>query len=151
MVQFNGSDTAITELEELFNGMAAMQLMGEHEQLPDFIKVQEGHFYNIRWEDGVLYYETKWSPNISVLKIVVDRYGVGFIQDYAEIGMRIYGRAVYQHRILTDTFLEEADYESYIHQDENDTWLFEGREYNSDVEILEILLQRRLTKRNENN
>lgn len=151
MIQFNGSDTAISELEELFNGMAAMQLMGENEQLPDFIKVQEGHFYNIRWEDGVLYYETRWSPNIHVLKTIADKHRVDFIQDYAEIGMRIYGRVVYQNHILTDTFLEEADFESYIHQSENDTWLFEGREYNSDVEILEIILQRRLTKGNENN
>ncbi len=146
MVQFNGSDTAITELEELFNGMAATQLMGVPEQLPDFVKETTGHFYGIRWEDGVLYYETLWYPNTKVLRLIADRYQVDFIQDYAETRRHVYGQVVYKNGIVTDTFLETEDFYSFTHQPENDTWLFEGKEYPDFIEILEILLQRKINK-----
>lgn len=72
-------------------------------------------------------------------------YKVNFVQDYEEMGNLIYGRATYRDGILSDIFLDDDDFEIYEQDEETDLYHFEGEEYESDYEILETLLERKIT------
>ena len=120
----------------------------EEGQLPEFIsKNNGGYFFNIYWnegDEGQFQYETKWSPNIEVIQKIAEHYEVNFTQDYEEMGNLIYGRATFYDKLLTDIYLEDEDFEQYGFDEETDTYHFEGEIYESDYEILETLLERKI-------
>ena len=69
---------------------------------------------------------------------------MNFTQDYEEMGNLIYGRATFYDKLLTDIYLEDEDFEQYGFDEETDTYHFEGEIYESDYEILETLLERKI-------
>ena len=99
-------------------------------------------------EDGdcIFNYQTRWSPNTEILLQIAEHYKVDFIYNYEEIGNQIYGVAVYSNNELTEIYLEEEDFEQYDYHEETDTYSFEEENYESDYEILEILLKRKILK-----
>ncbi|SJN50485.1 hypothetical protein [Sphingobacterium sp. JB170] len=147
-VVFEGKPEAIREIQQLFQTMKEKEEKTEHGQLPDFIPdTNGGYFFNIYWNDGdegIFQYETKWSPNTEILQGIADRYKVDFIQDYEESGNLVYGMATYTNGILTDTYLDGEDWDAYDFDEETDTYHFEGKEYDSNCEILETLLERKI-------
>ena len=62
------------------------------------------------------------------------------------MGNQIYGVAVYSNNELTEIYLEEEDFEQYHYHEETDIYSFEEENYESDCEILEILLKRKIQK-----
>ncbi|MEA5402855.1 hypothetical protein VB776_08010 [Arcicella sp. DC2W] len=120
-----------------------------HGQLPHFVSnINGGYFFNLYWnegDEGMFQYETKWSPNSKVLQSIADMFKVDFVLDYEEMGNLIYGRASYQNGILDDVCLSDEELESYQFDEDTDTYHFEGKTYDSDCEILEILLERKLS------
>lgn len=147
-VVFEGKPEVITAIQDVFQTMKNKEETSEGGQLPDFITEDNGgYFFNIYWNEddvGVFQYETKWSPNIEVVRLIADRYGVEFTQEYEEMGNGIYGKATYSEGILDDTALTDEDLEQFHYEEETDRYHFEGEEYESDSEILEILLTRKL-------
>lgn len=147
-IVFEGKPEAITAIQEVFQIMKNKEETSEQGQLPDFIIEDNGGcFFNIYWnedDEGVFQYETKWSPNIEVIRLIADRYGVEFTQEYEEMGNGIYGKATYSEGILHDTTLTDEDLEQFHYNEETDHYHFEGEEYESDSEILEMLLTRKL-------
>lgn len=143
MVQFEGDTHQIKEVEQLFAAMAAREQKQQCGQLPDFAKQHNGYFFSIRWEEDVLYYETKWCPNTEQLLIIADHFNVGFIHDYEESGMQIYGQSTYRNGILTTVDLDPEDYDLFEYDEEQNNYLFEGERYPSEFEIFEILLERK--------
>lgn len=150
MVVFEGKPEAITAIQELFQLMKEREEKTELGQLPEFIKDKNsGYLFNIYWnegDEGQFEYETKWSPNIEIVQKIAEYYGVGFVQVYEELGNLIYGRATYRDNVLSDIFLSVDDFEAYEHNEEIDLYLFEEKEYESEYEILETLLKRKLLK-----
>jgi len=69
---------------------------------------------------------------------------VNFRQDYEELGCLVYGKVTFENGTLTETCLNSQDFESYELDEETDTYHFEGKEYNSEWEILETLLERKI-------
>ena|SRR5690554_3568315 len=146
-VVFEGKPEAIEQIQQLFKSMAEKEKQENCGQLPDFITKDGGYFFDIYQDDdvtSVFQYETKWSPNIEVVQAIAARYGVEFAQDYEETGNSIYGKATYSDGILDDTSLTDEDLEQYHYNEETDTYHFEENEYESDSEILETLLSRKL-------
>jgi hypothetical protein len=93
----------------------------------------------------VFQYQTKWSPNIEIVQEIAEHYKVDFVQDYEEMGNLIYGQARYYHNeILQDIYLEDEDFEQYEYDEETDCYHFEDKEFDSDSEILQILLERKI-------
>ena len=148
-VVFEGKPEAIEQLQKLFKSMAEKQQEENCGQLPDFVEDSNGgYFFDIYQEDdvtGIFQYETKWSPNIEVVQAIAEHYGVEFTQEYEEMGNGIYGKATYSEGILDDTALTDEDLEQYQYDEETDRYHFEDEEYESDSEILETLLSRKLT------
>jgi len=148
MVVFEGKPEAITAIQELFQSMKGKEDKTEQGQLPDFIPDNNGgHFFNIYWNDGdegQFQYETKWSANIEIVQRIAEYYQVDFVQDYEEMGNLVYGRATFSDKLLTDIYLEDKDFNNYQFDEETDSYHFEGESYESDCEILETLLERKI-------
>ncbi len=148
MVVFEGNPEAIEQIQQLFQTMKGREEKEEKGQLPDFVpNTNGGYFFNIYWNDGdkgIYQYETKWSPNIEVLKTIAEQYQIGLIQNYEEMGNLVYGRATFSDKLLTDIYLEDEDFGNYQFDQETDTYHFEGKDYDSDCEILETLLERKI-------
>lgn len=147
-VVFEGNPEAITAIQELFQAMKSKEEAEEQGQLPEFITTENGgYFFDIYWNEGdedIFQYETKWSPNIEIVRKIAEHYQMNFIQYYEELGCLVYGRATYADKLLTDIYLEDGDFENYEFDEETDTYHFEGKEYDSDCEILETLLERKI-------
>ena len=143
IVTFEGETTTIKELQMLFEKMARQGEKQHCGQLPKFIRAEDGFLFSIRWEEDTLYYETRWSPNTDIIKQVADKFSVDFTHFYEELGCLIYGEAEYKNKILNDVFLDAADFDSFQEIEETGEWIFEGKNYESDLEILEILLERK--------
>lgn len=147
-VVFEGEPEAIEQIQQLFKTMTEKQQQENCGQLPEFLDdTNGGWFFDIYQNDdviGIFQYETKWSPNIEIVQRIAERYGVKFTQEYAEVGNQIYGKATYLEGILDDVCLSDEDLEQYRYDEETDRYYFENEEYESDCEILEILLTRKL-------
>lgn len=147
-IVFEGNPEAITQIQQLFQAMKEKKEQTERGQLPDFITDENGgYFFNIYWNEGdigMFQYETKWSPNIEVVQAIAEYYHVNFVQDYEEMSNLIYGRAIFSDKLLTDIYLEDEDFDRYQFDEETDTYSFEGEIYDSDCEILETLLERKI-------
>lgn len=148
-VIFEGEPEAIEQIQQLFKSMAEKQQQENCGQLPEFSdETNGGWFFDIYQDDdvtGIFQYETKWSPNIGVVQKIADHCGVEFTQEYEEMGNGIYGKATYSDGILDDVCLTDEDLEQYHYDEEADRYHFEDEEYESDSEILETLLSRKLT------
>ena len=147
-VVFEGKPEAIEQIQQLFKSMAEKQQEEECGQLPEFVSEHNGgYFFEIYQNDdvtGVFQYETKWSPNIVEVQKIAEHYNVNFTQDYEELGNCVCGRATFADKLLTDVFLECEDFEQFEFNEETDTYHFEGEEYDSEYEILETLLERKI-------
>ena len=148
-VAFEGNETALEQVKLEFIKMQIRENKENCGQLPEFIlDKKRGYFFDILLEDGgcIFNYQTRWSPNTEVLTQIAERFNVDFILDYEEIGNQIYGVSVYSNNELTEICLEEEDFEQYDYNEETDTYFFEEKNYESDYEILEILLKRKIQK-----
>ena len=147
-VVFEGEPEAIEQIQQLFKSMAEKQQKENWGQLPDFVEDSNGgYFFDIYQDDDVtdvFQYETKWSPNIEVVQAIAEQYNVNFTQDYEELSNGVCGRAIFSDKLLTDIYLEDEDFEQYEFDEETDTYHFEGETYESDYEILETLLERKI-------
>ena len=143
IIEFTGDSNKLENLQTLFEQMAEKEIETNEGQLPSFIKEDTGYLFDIRWEGEILYYDTKWSPNIELIQEVADTYQVEFVYTYSEMGMGIYGEVQYRDGVLTDIYLESDDFAQYGYNEETDEYAFEGESYNTDDEILEILLERK--------
>lgn len=145
MVVFEGREETIQQIQRLFQTMKEKEEQTERGQLPDFITDENGgYFFNLYWNEGdigMFQYETKWSPNIEIVQRIAEYYEVSFVQDYEEMSNLVYGRATFSNKLLTDIYLEDEDFESYQFNEETDTYHFESKDYDSDCEILETLLE----------
>lgn len=147
-VVFEGKPEAIEQIQQLFKSMAEKQQKEGCGQLPDFIEDDNsGYFFYINQDDnitGIFQYETKWSRKIEVVQKIAEHYNVNFTQDYEELGMCIYGRAISTNGILKDTHLKYEDFGNFDFDEQTDTYYFEGNDYESDYDILETLLERKI-------
>ena len=148
-VAFEGDETTLEKVRLEFLKMQICENKENCGQLPEFISDKNrGYFFDILLEDGdcIFNYQTRWSPNTEILLQIAEHYKVDFIYNYEEIGSQIYGVSVYSNSELTEICLEEEDFEQYNYHEETDTYFFEEENYESDCEILEILLKRKIQK-----
>jgi hypothetical protein len=104
-VEFIGEHSQFEYLKILFEAMTSKEQKERKGQLPAFTDFDRGFLFNIRWQNGVLNYETKWTPNTEVLIAIANHFKVGFIYSYCESGMSIFGETTYKDGILTDIYL----------------------------------------------
>lgn len=140
-VQFTGEPQALREIQWLFKAMSALEKESGLGQIPSFTNEEEGLLFGIDFFDNKIYYETKSTPNIAVLVEIADRFQAGFTVDYHDLGQALFGEAKYEHGRLTDTRLDIEDFEKFNYDLEKQVYMYEGHYYDSDAEILEIMLE----------
>ncbi|MBO6186725.1 MAG: hypothetical protein J6O88_18900 [Chryseobacterium sp.] len=148
-VTFKGNEESADKILQLFKTMMEQEKKSGEGQIPDFVQNKDGYFFEIyqnETDECSFQYETKWCPNIEVLYQISDHYNAEFGLEYAELGSCIYGRTTYQNQVLDDICLDFSDFDKYCYDEETDTYQFEEETYDSDLEILEILLKRKIKK-----
>lgn len=152
-VAFEGNETPLEQIKSKFRRMINIERTEQYGQLPDFVNPKDsGYFFDIIWDEGdcIFSYQTKWTQNTKVLVQIAERFNVDFIHDYEEVGNLVYGRSIYEDSILTEIDLDGEDFEKYQYDDETGIYYLEREAYDSDAEILETLLERKVRSRNEN-
>ena len=142
IVTFDNSSVP-EQLKHLFETLREKCEKEQQGQLPDFIQNGERYMFSINWDNDTVSYETKWSPNFEEMKQIADYYKTEFNYYYEELGNLVYGVARYENGILTDTFLDNSDFDLFNQIEDEDKWMFEGQTYESEFDILEILLERK--------
>lgn len=149
-VAFEETPEAIEQIKWLFQAMATKEQQEQKGQLPDWVNQHNGGYFFDLYSDKdnteVFQYQTKWSPNIEIVQEIAKHYKVDFVQDYEEMGNLVYGQATYNNGILQDIYLEDDDFEQYEYNEETDKYHFEGKIYESDCDILETLLDRKIKR-----
>ena len=147
-VAFEGTPEAIDQIKWLFQAMATKEQQEQKGQLPDWVNQHNGGYFFDLYSDKdnteVFQYQTKWSPNIEIVQEIAKHYKVDFVQDYEEMGNLVYGQATYNNGTLQDIYLEDDDFEQYEYNEETDKYHFEGKIHESDCDILETLLERKI-------
>ena len=147
-VGFKGTPEAIDQIKWLFQAMATKEQQEQKGQLPDWVNQHNGGYFFDLYSDKdnteVFQYQTKWSPNIEIVQEIAKHYKVDFVQDYEEMGNLIYGQTIYRNGILQDIYLKDEDFEQYEYNEETDKYHFEGKIHESDCDILETLLDRKI-------
>lgn len=146
-VVFEGQPEVIEQVQQLFQTLKEKELQTEKGLLPDFVTDENGgYFFDIFQEDttDIIEYETKWSPNIEVIRKVAEHFGIQSRHEYSEPSSSIYGKAIFADGTLTDICLDNQDFEQFRLDEETDNYHFEGEQYKSNCEILETLLQRKI-------
>ena len=147
-VAFKGTPEAIDQIKWLFQAMATKEQQEQKGQLPDWVNQHNGGYFFDLYSDKdnteVFQYQTKWSPNIEIVQEIAKHYKVDFVQDYEEMGNLVYGQATYNNGTLQDIYLEDDDFEQYEYNEETDKYHFEGKIHESDCDILETLLDRKI-------
>ncbi len=143
---FTCSKVKERKLKQFFTDLAKKEQKEDKGQLPEFCNSEVGFLFFIRWENGILYYDTRWSPNIEVLVEIAEHFVVDFTYKYSELMMQIYGECTFTKGVLKDYSLDAEDFEQFdVNPDDEDTYLFEGSVYDSEFEIVDILLARKKT------
>ena len=149
-VIFGGNPETIEQIKWLFQAMATKEQQEQKGQLPDWVNQHNGGYFFDLYSDKdnteVFQYQTKWSPNIEIVQEIAKHYKVDFVQDYEEMGNLIYGQTIYRNGILQDIYLKDEDFEQYEYNEETDKYHFEGKIYESDCDILETLLERKIKR-----
>lgn len=146
LVVFQGESQKIIELERLILAAVKKECKEGKGQLFPMVKADGGYLFEIQYENGVLCYMTKWSPNTEVLIALADFLSLSFTHNYEEPGMGIYGQDRYQASKLSEVMLEQEDFEQYELDEGNACFIFQGRPYFEETEILEILLQNKINR-----
>lgn len=150
-VEFAGDGKALQEVHEVFVSMQNAEETTGNGQLPDFMDTESGYFFSLYRSDGdvgIFEYETRWSPNTAVLKVIAGRFGIGFTHQYEEMGNCIYGITEYKDGDTTETDLDFEDFDRYEYNQDEGLYYFEDEAYESDYDILEKLLERKLHAQN---
>ena len=149
-VGFKGTPEAIDQIKWLFQAMATKEQQEQKGQLPEWVNQHNGGYFFDLYSDKdnteVFQYQTKWSPNIEIVQEIAKHYKVDFVQDYEEMGNLVYGQATYNNGTLQDIYLEDDDFEQYEYNEETDKYHFEGKIHESDCDILETLLERKIKR-----
>jgi hypothetical protein len=143
VVQFHAEEPTMELLKKLFEAMATKEYNTDQGQLPDFIKEDEGWLFDTDWDSETLYYQTRYSPNIEIMKQVADLFKTDFTFSYELSGDGLFGEYTYINGVLKNLCLDAEDFSKYEYNEETDEWLFEGEYFDNDAEILDILLERK--------
>jgi hypothetical protein len=81
-VRFSGDPEKVRAVHQMLHEMEDRQTNSHEWQMPDFITVENSHFFDIGISDDVVSYRTAWVPNLLALVQIVEHFGLGFNAKY---------------------------------------------------------------------
>jgi hypothetical protein len=149
-LEFKGDAEQINALEKLFKVMAHREVKTRHGQLPDFVSVDSGYFFEIIWCEDAVEYVTRWCPNVEVVKIIGRHLNVDYAHHYQEPAMGIYGSASLNAGVFQQIDLEPQDLMRYEFDEESEGFCLDGKFYQYEDEVIEVLLLRKEQEKRSN-
>lgn len=143
-VVFQGEIHRMEELRILTEQLIEREQQENCGQLYEMVSEKSGYLFEISYEEGILCYLTKWSPNTQVLISVADHLNLSYTHGYEEPGMMIYGRDTYKNGQLVQVMLDNDDFALYDYNEQTERYEFEGESYPNDEEIIAVLFRRKL-------
>ena len=151
-LELQGSPENIKDVEKVFHNMVNKEQATGDGQLPDWSNLKQDWFFNIysddfkqeQHESFVVQYETRWAPNVEIVIEIAKKHNLTFVLEYEESGNLIYGRYVYDGKELKDFYLSDEEHDLYEWDENYEVCTFEGEEWESDTEIKEIILERKI-------
>jgi hypothetical protein len=131
--------------------MAEKELETKQAQLPHFVTEQNGYMFDIEFEQGMLFYQTKWVPNTDVLVEIGKHFNLNFKYNYEEYGNQLFGEAVYENGELSLIELDHVDLDSIAFDEATETYLFELSHFEMIDQIVETLIYRKKLSQNNQN
>ena len=103
------------------------------------------YLFDIYIEGDCIFFSTKWSPALRTAQALAKKFNIEIELDYDEPGNWIYGKAIFNPEgEITDYYLSDLDFDKYEYNEEEGIYTFEGEIYESDEDIKEILLKRKM-------
>lgn len=108
------------------------------------IEATNGYFQDIEFGNGHFCFGTRWGPDLMTSQAIADRFKVGFVLDYCEPMMSLYGQAKYERGKINDVRLEIKDFASVAYLDKDDVYLYNNARYTALETLARNLLKEKL-------
>ncbi|OOQ58280.1 DUF1281 family ferredoxin-like fold protein [Mucilaginibacter pedocola] len=108
------------------------------------IEGTDGYFQDIGFSRGRFLFGTRWGPQLETARVIADRFGVGFVYDYCEPMMSLYGQARYEKGQACDIRLGQKDFAGVSYLEDDDVYVYQNTHYRSIETLSRLLLQERL-------
>jgi Ferredoxin-like domain in Api92-like protein len=122
---FTGSNAAVKQANLFLAGLPADKW--------DVVKIEgtEGYFQDLFIRESRFHFCTRWEPDLQTVKAVADRFQVGFVLQYDDPQMSLYGQASYHRGRLTDIRLGREDFTGVAYRPEKDVFQYQGQDYDN--------------------
>lgn len=136
--------TSNQDVKDVFQKLIKKQEKSGQGETLDWFE-DDRYLFDIEIYGDSIMFQTKWSPALKTGEALAKTLKTEIELDYDEPGMCIYGKAIFNPKgQIKDYYLSDLDFDKYEHDEEKDVYIFEGQEYESDEDIKEILLKRRI-------
>lgn len=138
----NSLHTENTKIYKLFKRLEKKYLEENMGQTLKYFK-DDRYLFDFYLEDGIIQFETKWSPAINTVISLAKKYKCNIELEFCETGNLVYGilYAYPDKHILIE--LDYTDFDKFFYIEDNNNYCFENKFYDSEYEILDILLERK--------
>lgn len=144
---FEGEQDNVNKVLELFAELREEQTKNGDGVLPKEMNPDEyenRYFFSIYVGDDYVMIESKWFAPNEELKWIAENYRVEITNWVLEIGCEIYGRIKYfPNGDVEEELLTDEDFDEFEYDEDLDVYIFEGEDWESESDVLEILWQRR--------
>lgn len=144
---FEGEQENVNNVIELFKELREEQSKHGDGVLPKEMNPDEyenRYFFSIYVGDEDVMFESKWVAPIEELKWIAESYGVVITNWVQEVGCDLYGRIkYYSNGDVEEELLTDEDFDEFEYDEDLDMYIFDGEEWESESEVLEILWDRR--------
>jgi len=104
----------------------------------------DGYFQDLYFGKGCFHFGTRWVPDMVTLKTLADRFEVGFILDYSDPAMSLYGQARYEKGRASDVRLGVDDYAKIKYLSRRDVYEYGGGAYRNLETLSRELLKEKI-------
>lgn len=136
--------TGNQDVKDVFEELIKNQAESGNGETLDWFE-DDRYLFDIYIEGDCIYFSTKWSPALKTGEALAKTLKTEIELDYHEPSNLVYGKAIFNSKgEIKDYYLSDLDFDKYEHDEEKDVYIFEGEEYESDEDIKEILLKRKM-------
>jgi hypothetical protein len=128
---------------DVFNYLAKKEQQEGHGQTLDYF-ADDRFLFSIVVEDGHISCETKWAPPIDTILNLSKRFDCRVELDYDEPGCLLFGKYIADKGEETAYFLTDKDFDLFEYDEDKNSYMFEEQEWESDSDIKELLLERKM-------
>lgn len=144
-ISFTGSEENLQKVIELFSQLREKEQKEQCGQKADFNTKDEWFFSIYVEETDYISFESKWSPCIENITEIAKKFDLNYEYQFEECGNCVFGKAVYtsgnEEAEILD--LSDEDFDLFMYDDEEDIYIYNGENYESDFEILENIWEKK--------